>query len=443
MPTLQKKARKVRDRVNLRVKDFEVYVVQRFGENLEVKHGKRDVFEVKDSMGYALRLHQKGALSFAYGSDFGNAAIDAAIEQGLNALPFLKEHDGFSFTSPQKMPAGAWADSEFAQIPYVQKFAFVCALENCASSLKDKAIEVVHASLEDECERVILLNHLGLELEDERTSYSASIAVQAKDGEDEESAHDTIAKTRFKDLEVKTISTTAVDDALMRLGGGPMEGYRGPVLLRANVVCDILEAIAGSFFGEEIMKGTSTLKDKGQQKIYSEKLTIVDDGLLADGVGSSRFDDEGMAKQTTVLVENGVVKNFLYDRFWGQICGVASTANAHRANLSMRPQLAVNNFYIKPGEMVFPQLLEKMHTGVVITDCIGMHTADTVSGNFSVGVVGYHVDGKTTKPISHMVLTDNMHRLLAAVQAKGGDLRFYGHFGAPSLLIAEASLSGK
>jgi PmbA protein len=144
-----------------------------------------------------------------------------------------------------------------------------------------------------------------------------------------------------------------------------------------------------------------------------------------------------------VLIAGGVLQGFLYDQYSANKDGVRSTGNASRPSLLSPPLPQVSNFYLRPGRDSVDALLMKLGRGVLITDVLGMHTANPVSGDFSVGAAGSWVElGKISHPVKGIAISGNVLTLLSRVAAVGTDLRFFGRVGAPSLLVTELNVGG-
>jgi len=120
-----------------------------------------------------------------------------------------------------------------------------------------------------------------------------------------------------------------------------------------------------------------------------------------------------------------------------------STGNAGRMGLEVPPKVEPTNFYLEPLSTSFAQLLKKLHKGLVVTEALGMHTADPISGDFSVGVAGYWVErGEKAFPVKGIAMAGNVINLFKNIIDIGEDLRFFGHCGAPSVLIEGIQISG-
>jgi PmbA protein len=227
------------------------------------------------------------------------------------------------------------------------------------------------------------------------------------------------------------------------LGGQPVADGKYNVVLESEVAAQFLGVLASSLKGDNLVKGRSLLaKQQGRQALSAE-MTIIDDGLYPRGLGTRAFDGEGQVQQTTPLVEAGVVMGFVFDLMWGARAGKSSTGNSVRSSLLAPPSVGFTNLYIKPGKASLADLLSEMDRGLVITEVMGVHTADPVSGEFSLGAAGHLVEGgRITRPVKSIAVAGQVVEMFNAVKTVGSDLRFHGSTGAPSLLLEGLSVSG-
>jgi PmbA protein len=175
-------------------------------------------------------------------------------------------------------------------------------------------------------------------------------------------------------------------------------------------------------------------------------MSLVDDALLERASGSRPFDAEGVASRRNVLVEGGVLRGFAYNTYTAKKGGVISTGSAVRGGISTVPGVGFSNLFIEPvsGEFVysFDDLISVYDECLIITDIMGMHTANAVSGDFSVGVNGLWVEGgKVGYPVKDAVVSGNILGFFGNVEAFGDDLKFYGSAGSPSLLVRDVEVS--
>jgi PmbA protein len=254
----------------------------------------------------------------------------------------------------------------------------------------------------------------------------------------------------FNDLDAEKVGRSAGRRALERLGGKRIPTGVYPVLMRNHVVSEFLSLLAHSFFADQVQKGKSALKGRQGEKFFSPLLTIVDDGLYSKGVSTAPIDGEGMPSQRTVLVTQGELTHYLYDRYWsnrGKLSSpgsrVGSTGNSRRHGIKSPPGVGISNFFIEPGDLVLPKLMEDFLHALVVEEVMGLHTVDPISGEFSLGCSGDWIDrGEKVHPVKSIAIAGNLFELFRGVIGVGEDLRFFGGIGAPSLLIKELLISG-
>ena len=214
-------------------------------------------------------------------------------------------------------------------------------------------------------------------------------------------------------------------------------------MLDTYVATEILEVLAPSFLAENIQKGKSMLINRKGEAVFSALLSIRDDGTLPGGSATSPFDGEGSPHQNNLMVADGRLLSYLYDNHAGRKDGVRSTGNCARGGIKHPPRMGITNFFVENGTARFADLVAGIDRGMLITDVMGMHTANAITGDFSVGAAGYLIEeGMVTSPIKGVAISGNILDLFRDVEMVADDLRFYGSVGSPSLKIKAIDISG-
>lgn len=443
---MEERIKKIQDRlVKKKVKDFEIYIERATGQTLEVKNQEVDALEVDDSIGYGLRILNDHRLGFAYGTDFALGAVDDVIDRALATVPHSTHDLNYGWAREEAdYPSVAIDDGSLYHIKQNEKIELVRQMEVASFDHDPRIKRVRYASYHDVFEEISFMNTMGLKLSYQKTTIHLSQMAIAESGRESESAFDSQTAAFWDDLNPSTLGTEVAALAVNLLGGKRIPNIKCPILLTPMVGEEILEVLAPSTFYDHIHKKNSWLIGKMGEKIYGDQVNLMDDGLLAKGCGSSPFDAEGHPRQTTAVIQGGVLKSYLYDTYWANRAGRQSTGNADREGPHAQPIVGISNFYLRPGSQSQKELLKQLDKGVLITEVIGMHTADLISGDFSVGIQGFWVEGGEVKyPIRSVVLTGNLHELFALVTAVGSDLKFYGNTGSPSILVAEGHIGGE
>lgn len=444
--TLKSMAQKIRNRLHHSgLGAYEIYIESKQGMNLEVRAGQRDTCEIKSGLGFAVRVLKDQRLSYAYGSDFSDTAIDQVLKNSLDSIAFKQPDAAFGLVEDLAVTeVPDILDHKFESTSYEQKLSFLCELESLAEREHADVADIKVAALDDEREEIHIENSNGVERFLERTHYCASLGIQAERGSDQEIAYDVRTEVFFDRLNPKVMAQKAVQQAVLLLGGKSVSSWHGPVVLDAGVVGSLLEILSAAFMGDNVERSNSCLIGKLGKKLYSPVITIVDDGLRPGASGSCSFDGEGFPVASHSLIESGVVKQFLYDQYWGNRAGVASTGNCVRRDVSSQPDLSFHNLILQPGQKNLQELLKCMDRGLYIVDVIGIHNADEVSGDMAVGIQGAWVEqGEIQHAVRSMVMASNIHKIFNQVLAVGSDSQFVAGIAAPSLLVDGVQVSGQ
>lgn len=423
---------------------YEISVGASHNLSIEIKEQKIDTFKCSEPVGVSIRVLKSEGLGFSFStsladSDLARMVADA-VTSAENQTP--DPCNGFPEPRPYPLIEGLF-DKELAGVDEDLKIQCAMDLERLTLAVDSRISKVRKASYGESEYEVYIRNSRGVEGRLRGTSVSASVSAIAEDGDDSQMGWDFGFGTSFTDLHVDQIAATAASRALGLLGARKIASMRCPVVLDNQVASDILEVLSSSFLAENVLKGKSMLAEKLGAKVFSPVLKIRDNGILRGGMATAPFDAEGVPQQDTLLVDDGKVLSFLYDGYWARRDGVQSTGNSTRGGIKSPAHLGLTNFYIENGAFSAQDLLTGMAKGVLITDVMGIHTANPISGDFSVGASGFFVEnGAIAYPVKEIALSGNIIDLFASVELIGDDLRFFGSVGSPSLRIAELDVSG-
>ncbi|MBL8179127.1 MAG: TldD/PmbA family protein [Bryobacterales bacterium] len=272
---------------------------------------------------------------------------------------------------------------------------------------------------------------------------SLSTVAVAKDGDSMERDYWYSAKRSYKQLESpQVIGRIAAERALRRLNARKAPTQKAPVVFdprtARSLVGDIFDAVAG----DSIYRKSSFLLDKLGEKVASDLFTVVDDATLPGLFGSQPFDDEGVPSRRTLVIENGVLKNYLLNTYTARKLGMKTTGNASRG-ITGNAGVGHGNLFLLPGVQSPESIIASVKNGLYVTELIGSGV-NTVTGDYSLGAVGLWIEnGELAYPVSEVTIAGNLKEMLQAVTAVGSDLEFRSSVAAPTLLIAEMTISGQ
>ena len=424
---------------------YEVYMACSAGLAIEIKDGVIDVFVKSKNAGLSLRVLKEQKPGVVFSTDLSSKVIPDLIEQVVHGASATDPDPFVGFPPPpaKTPPQFDQFDHELTRVSVGDKIDRARSLEATARSSDPRIKKVRKAAYVETTATVTICNHTGLKLSYDKTLVSGSIVVVAEEGEHAEIGWDYGFSPFFDHLDMGLIGATAAGRAVSMLGARPVRSTQVPAILPPWVASDVLKVLSASFMADNLQKGKSMLRGRTGEPVFSPRVTIVDDGLYPAGIASGPFDDEGSFHGRTVLVSKGVVQGFLYDHYTANKESRRSTGNAGRHGITAPPSVQATNFYIQNGSLDPDELSSSLREGLLVTDIMGLHTADPISGDFSVGAAGLWIkDGETVFPVKGIAVSGNLTDLFNNVDAVGKDLKFYGQFGAPSLRISTLNIAG-
>jgi PmbA protein len=252
---------------------------------------------------------------------------------------------------------------------------------------------------------------------------------------------------RLADLDSpEAIGKEAARRALRRLGARRVPTQRVPIVFAPEVARSLVGSIFEAASGDAIWRGASFLAGKLGELIAAPSLTIIDDNTMLlptgmGGFGTSPFDGEGLPSQRTVVVEAGVLRNYLLNTYTARKLGMKSTHNASRG-LAGAPGIGCGNLYLEPGTSAPDQIIGDVQAGLYVTGLIGFGV-NTVTGDYSRGATGLWIEnGVLTHAVEEVTIAGNLAEMLRNVTAIGNDLEFRGSVASPTLRIDGMTVAG-
>lgn len=429
---------------------YEICYISESRLAVEARGGEIESFSRVCENGVALRALKDHKMGTASSTDLSEEALRKLVESVAANAEEVSPSEESVIPAPSRTKKAkaetVLAEKEAAplsQVPESRKLKVALELERVAMAADKRIARVRQPLYEEVTRKVVISNSNGISRSAERGIASCEVRAVAQDGSESESGWEFSFSPRFDDLDVERTARTASQRALQLLGAKPVLTGRYDVVLETRPAAQLLRLLTPSFFADNVQRGKSAIGDKKGKAIYSRLITIVDDGLLPDGFASFPFDDEGVPRHRTIIVKDGAVTNWLYDTQRALKDGKTSTGNSHRASIHKAATISVTNCFIAASDTDPQRLVSGIDKGLLVTDVMGLHTANPVTGDFSLGAEGFLLEsGTKVRPVRGILISGNIHELLGRVAAVGSDLCFIANYGSPTLFIPELQVSG-
>jgi PmbA protein len=292
--------------------------------------------------------------------------------------------------------------------------------------------------------RKILANSRGFAGEYRRSicSISASPIAQSADGQMQRDYWYSSARSAASLESPESVGVEAARRTLRRLGAHSIPTQQVPVVFSPEIARSIVGHIFEAANGSLIYHQSSFFVGKFGEQVASPELTIIDDGTLVGGFGTSPFDGEGLPTRRTVIIERGVLKNYLLNTYVGRKLNMPSTGNASRG-ITGAPGIGAGNLFLESASPLAPAtILSGIKNGFYVTELIGQGV-NMVTGDYSRGASGLWIEnGELTYPVEGVTIAGNLREMFRNISAAGDDMVFRSSVASPTLRIDGMTIAG-
>ncbi|MGB8212354.1 MAG: metallopeptidase TldD-related protein [Anaerolineales bacterium] len=417
----------------------EVVSLQNEKTTVEYEANQLKTCTVAETKGTAVRVIRKGRLGFAASSN--EQALDKLAVNALESAAY-GEQATFAFPDARPAPAVRTYDEAIAGLP-------IPRLVEIGREILDLVLPVepearCNISLERSLVSASIRNQTGLDISFRTSPLTLGIEVDRVEGDDILIVFDQSGATLWEE-DYLCFARRLVEKLKNARTITTLQPGRMPVLFAPSGSLALCLPLTQGLNGKRVLKGTSPMKGKIGEKLFDEKLSIIDDGTMDGRFASSPYDDEGMPRRRNVLVEQGVLKSFIYDLKTAAQSGVESSGNAARS-LFNPPEPVFTNFVIQPGQTALKDMLAGIDEGIMVEELLGLGQGNTISGAFSNPLaLAFKIEkGEIVGRVKDMSIAGNIYDLLKEVAAVSQEARWvYGTFFAPYILIPEMNVAGK
>lgn len=442
----------VKKAVKAGASDAEVTIAEGDEFSTTVRMGEVETLKESGSRGVGLRVlfaAQNGyRVASTSSSDFTETGIDHLV-QGAIALARVTSEDPF---------AGLGDASEFGQIegdlqlyhedvyslPTAERIEYARRAEAAALSADTRITNSDGGSFDASTGHRIFANSRGFlgEYRSSSCSISASPIALGKSGEMQRDYWYSHQRSLKKLDTPESVGAEAARRTLRRLDGRRVKTQQVPVVFAPEIARSLIGAIFDAASGDSIYRGASFFTGKLGEQVAAESVNVINDGTIIGGFGTSPFDAEGLPSRRTVVVENGVLKNYLLNTYTARKLNMKSTASAARG-LAGNPGTGTDNLFLIAGNLSPADILRDIPSGLYITELIGQGV-NMVTGDYSRGASGLWIEnGELTFPVQEITIAGNLKDMFRNITAIGNDLVFRGSVASPTLRVDGMTIAGE
>ena len=412
------------------------------------------------SIGYGLRAVTDDVTSYSHSNEISKKSL---TEASKNLLASLKNKNGKSDITPQRSNSKMYSDvNPIEAKSFSEKISILKNVDEYLRK-KDSLVKQVTASISGEYQEIEIIKSDSQSFQDIRplVRFNVSVMVE-KNGRRETGSYGTGGRMNYDDYisnhDWKKVCDKAYQQAMINLESknapaGEMKVVLGPgwpgILLH--------EAIGHGLEGDFNRKKTSAFHNLMNQKVASEHVTIVDDGTVVNRRGSITIDDEGTPSSRTVLIENGILKNYMQDRLNARLMKTKSTGNGRRESFECAPMPRMTNTFMLGGKHTQEEMIKSVDKGIFAVS-FGGGQVDITNGKFVFSCTeAYEINnGKIGSPVKGATLIGNGPDILTKVSMVGNDMQLDPGIGTcgkngqwvpvgvgqPSILVDEITVGG-
>lgn len=414
---------------------------------VRVHGGGIESLKQSGTLGIGVRAIVGGAVGFASGTDTSREGLEDLARRAVALARFATPDEAQG--APTAAEAGSAPETDLelfdisaAELSAERKIEMALELERIALAHDKRVTRCDGSAVSSAQGTFAIANSHGLARAWEGTSVSAWVVALAQDGAKQQSGVHGMSRRFLADLpSMESIAREAARRAVVRIGARTVPTARVPVVMHPDIAASWLAEMYDAMTGEAVLQKRSWLAGKLGERIASELVSVVDDGRMTRGLGTSPYDGEGVPTRRNVLVEQGVFRGFAYDHYQARRAGVRSTGNGARGYAST-PGTGYHNLAIAGGSTPLAELLGRVDRGFYYDDS-GSFGFNPVTGDYSFQAQGMWIEkGELTYPVDGITVAGNSLQMLRGIEAVGDDLEWRSSVASPTLLISEMTVSG-
>ncbi len=412
-----------------------------------VRLGEVETLKEAGSRALGVRVFRGQRAASTYTNDFSREGVERLVDGALELAKVTSEDPTAGL--PEAAELGSVPGDlhlyhqDVYSLPPAERIKYARRTEAAALAADERIKNSDGGSFDAGIGRKLLANSLGFSGEYQRSSCSISAVpiAQSADGAMQRDYWYSVARSLSMLESPEHVGRVAAQRTLRRLNARKIASTRVPIVLEQTIAGSLLGHIFEAVNGDAVYRGASFLAGKLGEKIAGKNITVVDDGIMPGGFGSSPFDDEGVPCRRTTVIERGMLKSYLTNTYTAKKLGMKTTGNAARG-LAGKPGIGAGNLFFAPGEKSAAEIIAGVSRGLLVTDFLGTGV-NLVTGDFSRGASGIWIEnGELTHAVEEITVAGNLKEMLSNISEIGNDLEFRGSVASPTLRLEGMTIAG-
>jgi len=424
----------------------EVFIQKTKQTSFVISEQKLEHSNRANTIGFGLNFISKGRKVFVNSSDLAVPSIKEVIDKAEQLVRYAEE-DPYNDVALRKGRLRSYSllDLKLEFLPLEEKINYAKMIEKRALEYDSRIKKASWIGYDERVEERVIANTNNVFGYFTRSNISLNVSILAEYKGERIEGEDGIRVHFFRDLpSPRKVADRASFMAVSLLGGRQVESAEVPVVFDPTAGWTIFRfGVFEGAKGSSILRKSSYLYGRIGDRIASSLVTLIDDGTLPKGVRTAPFDDEGVKTRRNVIVENGILKMYVYDVYSARKAKTAPTGNAFRGSYRESPRIDTRNLYLMKGKKTPRQIISEVKNGFWVKNTIGFGI-DSVTGSYSIGAAGRWIrNGKLAEPIAGVTIASSLDNLLMGIDAVGDDLEFRYENSTPTFRVANMTVSGK
>lgn len=411
-----------------------VTIYENRSNSIEIRDQKIDSLKESNRSGLSISLYVDKKYSAHSTNRMKKEELFRFVDEAINTTRFLAEDEFRSLPDPELYYKGGGSDLNTFD-PRLDSVDAKTKIDLANQALneaykKDDRIISVSSYYSDNISNAVMVASNGFKGDSGNTEVSLSVNVSLKSDSGRPNDYWYENALFFDKLKTTEIGEKALKRTLNKIDPKKIISGKYSVIVENRVASNLMYPLYGALQGSSIYQKQSFLIGKENKPIASGLLTAYDDPFIPSGPGSRLFDDEGLAAVKRPIIENGVLKSYYIDNYYGRKLGMKPTSGSS------------SNVVFNAGSRKLDEMIGSLKKGVLITGFIGGNCNGS-TGDFSYGIEGFFIqNGKIIHPVNEMNITGNMNQFWFSLAELGNDIRENESQRIPSLLFENVDLSG-